>query len=199
MGGTDAGSAYVFVRVGGVWPEQAKLTASDAAEDDRFGISVAVSGGTAVVGARFGDAPGATNSGSAYVFTRSGTTWTEQAKLTASDEVECDEFGISVAVSGDTAVVGAWADDHVNGTFTEDGSAYVFDLGCAAACCAGDFDGDNVVTNADLPDFVAALLAGGPCPAPPACCPGDFNADGIVDGGDIPGFLAKLLSGGACP
>jgi len=65
--------------------------------------------------------------------------------------------------------------------------------------CAGDFDGDNAVTNADLPGFVAALLAGGACPVPPATCPGDMNADGIVDGADIPGFLAKILAGGACP
>lgn len=65
-------------------------------------------------------------------------------------------------------------------------------------CCAGDFNGNNVVTNADIPDFVTALLAGGACPTPPACCPGNLNGDGMVDGEDIPGFVAKLLSGGAC-
>ena len=72
-------------------------------------------------------------------------------------------------------------------------------VGMAPVCCAGDFDGNHVVTNADIPDFVTALLAGGACPVTPACCPGDFNSDGMVDGTDIPGFVAKLLAGGACP
>ena len=64
--------------------EQAKLTASDAAAGDRFGISVAVSGETAVIGSP-GDDDAASASGSAYVFVRSGGTWSQQAKLTASD------------------------------------------------------------------------------------------------------------------
>ena len=65
--------------------EQAKLTASDGAAVDWFGISVAIAGDTIVVGAYGDDTDNGTNSGSAYVFTRTGTTWTEQAKLTASD------------------------------------------------------------------------------------------------------------------
>lgn len=120
---SDAGSAYVFVRSGGVWNQQAKLTASDAQTVDQFGFSVAVSDETALIGARFDDAP-LSNAGSAYVFTRSGTTWAQQAKLVASDAVATDEFGIAVAVSGDTALVGAWHDDHP--TKTDAGSAYVF-------------------------------------------------------------------------
>ncbi len=122
-GGTNAGAAYVFVRSGGVWTEQAKLTASDAAYKDRFGRSVAVSGDTAVIGARNDDHAGGTHAGSAYVFVRSGAVWTEQAKLTASDAAADDWFGCSVAVSGDTAVIGARYDDHAGGT--DAGSAYV--------------------------------------------------------------------------
>ena len=81
-----AGSAYVFVRSGTSWSEQAKLTASDAAAGRLFGYSVALSGDTAVVGAITGDDhAGGTDAGSAYVFVRSGTSWSEQAKLTASD------------------------------------------------------------------------------------------------------------------
>lgn len=72
-------------------------------------------------------------------------------------------------------------------------------VGTAPVFCAGDFTGDNAVTNADIPDFLTALLAGGPCPAPPATCPGDMNSDGMVDGADLAGFVAKLLSGGTCP
>ncbi len=70
-GGTDSGSAYVFTRTGGVWSQQAKLTASDLAYADYFGVSVAVSGDTAVIGA-YGDDDGGSDSGSAYVFTRTG-------------------------------------------------------------------------------------------------------------------------------
>lgn len=194
--GSNAGAAYVFVRAGGVWTEQAKLTASDAATIDFFGISVAVSGDTALIGAYQDDHAGGISAGSAYVFVRAGGVWTEQAKMTASDAAESDNFGFSVALDGETAVVGAYRDDDAG---SQSGSAYVFDPGCATTCCAGDFDGDNVVTNSDLPDFIAALLAGAACPSPPACCPGDFNADGLVDGTDQPGFIPKLLGGGACP
>ena len=109
-GGSDSGSAYVFTRSGGVWTQQQKLTASDAAENDYFGYSVSVSGDTAVVGAYYND-DGGSNSGSAYVFTRSGGVWTQQQKLTASDAAANDWFGCSVSVSGDTAVVGAYMDD----------------------------------------------------------------------------------------
>jgi hypothetical protein len=114
----------VFVRSGTSWTEQAKLTASDAAADDDLGISVGLSGDTAVVGAYFDDHPGAMDAGSAYVFHRSGTNWTEQAKLTAIGAAALDYFGYSVSLSGDTALVGAYSDDHAGGTSA--GSAYVF-------------------------------------------------------------------------
>jgi len=120
--GFNAGSAYVFVRGGTTWTEQAKLTASDGAAGDLFGSFVSVSGDTALVGAR-GDDDKGFNAGSAYVFVRSGTTWTQQAKLTASDGAAGDEFGFSVSVSGDTALVGAIGDDDKG---FNAGSAYVF-------------------------------------------------------------------------
>ena len=122
--GADAGSAYVFVRSGTAWSEQAKLTASDAVASDGLGSSVALSGDTALVGAFFGDTAAVADAGSAYIFVRSGTTWSEQAKLTASDPARSDEFGWSVALSGDTALVGAFAGDTAAGE--EAGSAYVF-------------------------------------------------------------------------
>ena len=122
--GLRTGAAYVFVRTGTQWTEQAKLIASDGDDSDRFGASVSISHDTAVVGAEVDDHGGAIDSGSAYVFVRSGTTWAEQAKLAASDPQFGDWFGNSVAVSGDTAVVGAWYDDHAGGQ--DAGSAYVF-------------------------------------------------------------------------
>jgi len=198
-GGANAGSAYVFTRSGTVWTEQAKLTASDAAAGDGFGVSLAFSGDTAVIGAYTDDEAGGVDAGSAYVFTRSGDpeVWTEQSKLTASDGAAEDWFGLAVALDADTPVIGARQDDNDGGI--DAGSAYVFDLGCGAACCTGDFDGDNAVTEADIPGLTAALLDAAGCPEPPECCPGDMNADGMVDGDDIRGFVAKLFSGGACP
>jgi hypothetical protein len=119
-----AGSAYVFVRNGTVWSEQAKLTSSDATGGDNFGYAVALSGDTAVIGARRDDDAGS-SSGSAYVFVRNGMTWSQQAKLTASDAATGDWFGVSVAVDGDTTVVGAQYDDQPD-VSTSAGAAYVF-------------------------------------------------------------------------
>jgi hypothetical protein len=103
-------------------PFQQKLTASDGAPDDYFGTSVSISGDTAVIGARLDDDNG-TQSGSAYVYVRSNCVWSEQQKLTASDGAQYDQFGSSVSISGDTAVIGALADED-NGTIS--GSAYVY-------------------------------------------------------------------------
>ncbi|MFQ5495848.1 MAG: FG-GAP repeat protein, partial [Phycisphaerae bacterium] len=103
--GVESGSAYVFVRSGTVWIQQAKLTAADATALDEFGRSVSISGDTVVIGAR-GDDDAGPSSGSAYVYVRNGTVWTQQAKLTAADAAAADEFGSSVSISGDTAVIG---------------------------------------------------------------------------------------------
>ena len=118
------GSAYVFVRSGTTWTQQAKLTAADGAAGDVFGISVAISGETAVVGAS-GDDVGANNlQGSSYVFIRSGTTWMQQRKLTATDGTADDQFGVSVAIGSETVVVGAFR--KTVGASLDRGSAYVF-------------------------------------------------------------------------
>ena len=115
----NAGSAYVFTKVSGVWSQKAKLIAVDGAANDEFGISVAVNGDTVVFGARQDD----TSNGAAYVFTEVSGVWKHVAKLTADDGAANDEFGISVAVDGDTIVVGAHQDDD-KGDLS--GSAYVF-------------------------------------------------------------------------
>jgi len=120
--GSDSGSAYLFARSGSTWGQQAKLTASDGATSDYFGSTVSVSGGNALVGARQDDDRGS-DSGSAYLFARSGSTWSQQAKLTASDGAMSDDFGSTVSLSGDTALVGAWMDDDRG---SSSGSAYQF-------------------------------------------------------------------------
>lgn len=126
-GGTDAGSVYIYVREGTTWTQQTRLQASDAVGGDNFGISVDLSsdGNTLAVGANFDDNARGTNAGSVYVFTRSGTTWTQQTRLQASDGAASDNFGLAVALSadGNTLGVGAYLDD---ANATDSGSAYVF-------------------------------------------------------------------------
>jgi len=124
VSGADRGAAYVYVRSGSGWVQQARLLAADGAAGDAFGTSVAIDGNTIVVGAANDDVGASVDQGSAYIFVRSGTTWTQQAKLTANDGVAVDVFGVSVAVSGETAVVGAYVDDV--GAVANQGSAYVF-------------------------------------------------------------------------
>ena len=130
----DEGAAYVFTRVSGIWGQKAKLTASGAAENDEFGISVAVHGETVVVGAHLDNAnDDDADSGAAFVFTKPGNSgWanaTETAKLTASDGVANDKFGISVSLDDDTVVVGAHQPQYEeSGANVEvgPGAAYVF-------------------------------------------------------------------------
>jgi hypothetical protein len=118
--GQYSGSAYAFTRSGNVWSQQAKLIAPDATGFAEFGVSVALSGNTAVVGA-----PGDDEAfGSAYVFVHSGDTWSRQAKLTAAPGGTAELFGWSVALSGDTALVGTSSNPEYA---TEGGTAaYVF-------------------------------------------------------------------------
>ena len=131
---TDSGAAYIFTKFSGVWDnapvsgnhrvETAKLVAADGAADDEFGISVALDGDTAVIGTRKDDDNG-NQSGSAYVFTKVSGVWSQKAKLIASDGAANDEFGISVAVDGDTIVVGAHQND-ADTNNNDEGAAYLF-------------------------------------------------------------------------
>ena len=123
-GKVSAGAAYVFTRSGGLWTEQAQLIAGDGAAGDRFGHWVALSGETALVGAPYHDTAGKVSAGAAYVFTRSGGLWTEQAQLIAGDGAAEDKFGYSVALSGETALVGA--PNHATKGLENAGAAYVF-------------------------------------------------------------------------
>ncbi len=123
-GNSGQGSAYVFVRSGVTWTQQQKLTAADGGANDLFGTGVAISGNTVVVGATWADVGPNLLQGAAYVFVRSGTAWTQQQKLLASDGLPSDELGRSVAISGETIVVGAHSADM--GPNAGQGKAYVF-------------------------------------------------------------------------
>jgi hypothetical protein len=115
------GSAYIFTRTGTNWIQQQKLLASDGEADDFFGLSVSLDGDTALIGSL--DNHNGEDTGSAYVFTRTGTNWIQQQKLLALDGATQDYFGCSVSLDGDAALIGAYQDDD-NGI--NSGSAYVF-------------------------------------------------------------------------
>ncbi len=171
-----SGAAYVFVRSAGVWTQQAYLKPAAVGTSqavDGFGVSVAVSGDTVVVGAPGEDSsttgvdstPNDSgifqngqfyfDSGAAYVFVRSGTNWTQQAYLkpaAVGTTQEADKFGSSVAVSGDTVVVGASLEDSsttgVNSTPNESavnsGAAYIYQI---PSCCGNTVFTGPILTN----------------------------------------------------
>ena len=115
------GKAYVFKRSGSTWIEEQKLTASDGEYGDDFGWSVSLDGDYILIGAPGNDDYG-DDSGAAYIFTYSGSTWIEQVKLNDTNGAESDWFGLHVAINGDYAVVGAHLDDNYDST----GSVFIF-------------------------------------------------------------------------
>ena len=158
-GRSGAGAAYVFVRSGGAWTAQAKLTAGDGAAGDLFGYSVALSGDTALLGAPYKTLPGKGLAvGAAYVFTRFAGSWTQQDRLIAADGLFADQFGYSVALSGDTALVGAPWNSAAGAVYA--GAAYVFTRSAgswaqeakplAGDGAADDNFGDSVALSGDI-------------------------------------------------
>jgi hypothetical protein len=121
---SNQGAAYVFFRSGTTWTQQAQLLASDGLADDLFGIKVSISGDYLIVGAYGDDFSALINRGSAYIFVRSGSTWSQQAKLTSADGNDSDFFGSSVGISGNYAVVGAFNVE--NGSVSSQGAAYIY-------------------------------------------------------------------------
>ena len=157
----ESGAVIVFTRDSdGGWTQTAKLKASDPAQDDEFGSSVAFDGTTIVTGAPFDDHGGLDNAGSAYVFTKPSTGWangTETAKLTAPNAAAEDEFGNSVAVDGDTVVVGAYGRD------VSTGVTYVFTKPSTDANSDGSIDWQDWGSLSDpgKATLTATLTAGG--------------------------------------
>ena len=190
--GSAAGAAYIFERdEGGAdnWGEVTKLTASDAQARDFFGISVAISGDTAIVGARLEDEKGS-NAGAAYIFERNqggADNWGEVTKLTAFDGQAFDLFGISVAISGDSAIVGAFGEDEKGGAA---GASYIY-------ADATDTDGDGVDDPADL----CPGTAGGDPVDSVGCSDAqvDGDGDGVCDPGAISSGPSMCIGSDNCP
>ncbi|MGH9854629.1 MAG: hypothetical protein ACREBD_32765, partial [Blastocatellia bacterium] len=124
----NAGSAYIFVRSGTVWTQQQWLRDGIAGTNFLFGAAVAISGDTAIIGAPGTYLGGKSSQGIVQVFVRSGGVWSYQGYLVANDGEAGDQFGSSVALNGDTALVGAHFDDigTATGVSPDQGSAYLF-------------------------------------------------------------------------
>lgn len=120
--GYYSGAVYVFVNSGGVWTQQAKLFPTDASELGVFGMCVSLSNSTAAI-SKFGDDEGGNFSGATYIFNRSGTNWTQQAKLKPAVTSASLYFGTSVGLGGDWLAIGAAGDDT---NATDAGAAYLF-------------------------------------------------------------------------
>lgn len=155
--GNDSGSAYIFDYNDAGWGEIAKLTASNGLAYDGFGESVSISGDYAIVGSPYNDNNGNNNSGSAYIFEHNGQEWTEQIILSPNDPESGDNFGFSVAIDGNYAIVGALHDD--NDGDADSGSAYIFYRGgsgwqqqakiTADDAAAGNYFGFSVAISGD--------------------------------------------------
>jgi hypothetical protein len=212
---SNSGSAYVFEKPEGGWAdmtETAKLNADDGAVDDEFGSFAAISEDTVVVGAPGVDTTNGVTTydvGRAYVFEKPVSGWadmTQTAKLNAGDGAANDKFGYCVAISGDTAVIGAWgADSYI-------GAAYVFDKlvsGWADMTetarltaddgLAYDYFGhsvtislDTVVVGAHGDDDNGNSSGSAYVFTPADLCEGDFEPDGDVDGSDLAVFAADF-------
>ncbi len=121
IGGSDAGAVSVFRWTGIKWIQEAKLITNDAVANDQLGFSVAIEGDTIAVGAPF-DSDVCCGTGSIYIFQRTGVTWTQITKFTASGIGSQDNLGRSLAMDGDTIVAGALFDDEPSNS----GAIYVF-------------------------------------------------------------------------
>lgn len=121
---TNSGTAHVYTRSGSTWTYRTQLEASDAAQSDRFGAGVQINGNTILVGA-YGEGGSGNSRGAVYAFISNNnwSSWTQQAKLTASDAQDYDYFGYGLDLDGDTAVIGAFGEDNIG---SNSGSAYVF-------------------------------------------------------------------------
>ena len=117
---SEKGSAYVFKRSGTMWNQEAKITASDGMSGDKFGTSVSIDEDYCIVSAYYDD----NQEGSSYVFKRSGTSWIQEIKLTASSGAIGDWFGIDVSIDAFNIIIGAYGDDDIGNNA---GCAYIFE------------------------------------------------------------------------
>ena len=213
-GVNDAGAAYVFRNVGGVWEEFAKLAAPvpDRVIDAFFSEGISIDGNTLVVGAPGAEVAGLTGAGAVYVFTFENGAWGQTDKLTAPNPIGGALFGRAVAIDRDTILVGAFLETNSNGggagaayVYHQNAGAWEFDTEILASVPGNltfgwtvDLEGDRGIVSAPFFQanrgaiFVYSGLSG-------VCIPGDLNGDGMVDLADLGILLADFgCTGGSC-
>lgn len=208
---TDAGAVYVFVRTGATWTQEAYVKASNTGTGDRFGWSVALDADTLAVGALLEDSAGtgtsgtgadndAADAGAAYVFVRSGATWTQEAYVKASNTDAGDVFGVSVAVRGNRLAVGASGESSLvagspaNNGGPSAGAVYVFfrngttwseEAYLKASTIGGaDAFGLSVALDENMPLDMNTLVVGAPLEDG-----ADQTSNGAVDSGAVYVFV----------
>ena len=183
---SSMGAAYVFTRSGTSWTQQAKLTAADGVKNDYFGHAVAVAADTALIGSPYDSNERGLNAGSAYDFSRSGSSWLQRAKLVPTDAVAGDRFGASLALDGSTAVMGEYGNTEAYGARD---AAYVFDLNCPGACCFHDGHCEELLSAACTQAGGTAWTMGAPCV--PNLCPQPLGAC-CLDGGNCEQWFQEV-------
>ena len=181
--GADSGSVYVFSRFDGSWAQQTKLVASDGTSGDKFGNAVSMDGEILLVGAEKDNF----SAGAAYLYSNNGGIWNEESKIVASDDRPNSQFGSAVSIDQDMAIIGSSIDDHTMDPGSNAGSAYIFDLGCAANICPGDLNQDGQLNFFDITAFLNAFSQQDPI--------ADITSDGVWDFFDISAFLALFSAG----
>ncbi len=178
----DAGAAYSFGLSDRNAVPQQKLLADPAAQGDLFGVTIAMGEGLLLVGAGNDDSAGL-NAGAAHLFVRDGLAWSPRTRFLAPDAASFDGLGNAVALGRDFAIVGAAMHD---GSSSDTGSAYVFDVICWTAC-PEDLDGDGRVGVGDLSTLLTNFGRNhGATPKQ-----GDVNQDGVIDLADLADLLVR--------
>jgi len=158
---TDGGAALVFLRTGTSWAQQAKLAPGDLVSGAYFGRALVLSGTTALVGSPFATSGGSAQAGAAYTFTSSGGQWTQQARFAAAPPSASAEYGRSLALEGDTAVVG---EPEVNGYR---GAAHVYEATTAPPTTSPSTTSPSTTA----PPTTAPPTTAPPTTAPPTTAP----------------------------
>ena len=206
--GVNAGAVYVYTRDAGIWSLESKLLAPDGESGDWLGESVAIDNNTIISGASR-KAINGTNSGAAYIYTRSGTVWSSQGALLAADGSQGDIFGASVDIEGDTAIVGAPKTDDAG---ANSGSVYVYTRNNAAwahqpKIVSDDAEPDDrfgraiaisqgaVIVGAYFDDDLG-INSGSVYAIDLGCapCPPDLNNDAALNFFDVSAFLSAFAA-----
>jgi hypothetical protein len=192
---SNTGAAYVFASTGGSWAQELKIVPADVLAEDSFGVCVDAHEDGLIVGSYLADTTAA-DAGAAYIFRRTGTGWTQEAKLMKDAPAANEQAGFGVGLGGETALVGVWLDDTVN---SDAGALLISSRGAAPPF--NDCNKNGIPDECDILSGTSLDLNGNGIPdeceePPPPTCPADVNNSGAVDSDDL---VAVILAWGICP